>query len=158
MGSASFNYDGIDGLPPIIVGMVEAQGVMRGTCGTTEERTEFRRKDYVVPGIDGAGSQNFGLAVMEIIWDLEIEADSLAALLDFEAKFAHYRPGDVRPIQGESEGGGGEGEGGGGEGGEDPPDPPAGSPCTRRSVYTLISKTGRWWDKVAFVKYQRLKL
>ena len=159
MGNASFNSDGIDGLPPIIVGPVGCPWIVVGTCRTSEERTEFRCKKYVFPGIDGAGRQNFGLVVPEIIWDLEIETYSLAYLLHFEAQFAHYRPGDVRPIQVEQEGpGGGGGEGEGGEGHEDPPDPPEGSAITRRSVYALKSETGRVWQNVAFVKYQRLKL
>ena len=99
MSNASFNSDGLDGLPPIVIGDGVDGCIALGICRTTEEETEFRCVEYFFPGLDCGGSMNFGLTVPQIIWNLELEAYSLADLLAFEAKFAHYRP-SVRAMGG----------------------------------------------------------
>lgn len=89
--AASYNAGAL-GQRPAIIPAQDAH-ISRAVVRTREPKLVDRAQVYTLPGVAGVGSQSFGWEAAEIVWELTLEAESIASLQLFEAKFRQYGAG-----------------------------------------------------------------
>lgn len=85
----TYNASGADGLAKL--DPLGDAGLLYAACETISGATPAVVSEYKLPGLDGAGSQYFGLDPEDRVWLLDVLADDTAALEAFLDKIRAYR-------------------------------------------------------------------